>query len=138
MPYAALLPQLLKLNLVELRTLAPPDPNSLPRNYDSNARCAFHSNAPGHSTEKCRALHMKVQDLVDSKALNFAPPPNVNKNPMPNHGGPRINAIEEDRLSYLITSVDQIRTKIRICAHDRLYVYQKIKYIVKWATGDEN
>ena len=78
MPYSVLLPRLIDLNLVTLRTLAPPiDPNNLPRGYDVNARCAFHSNAPGHTTDNCKALQLKVQDLRDAQAINFATVPNV-------------------------------------------------------------
>ncbi|KAI5410284.1 hypothetical protein KIW84_055689 [Lathyrus oleraceus] len=75
MSYAELLPELLRLGLVELRTMAPP--TVLPPGYDANVRCDFHSGAPGHHTEKCRALQHKVQDLIDAKAINFAPVPNV-------------------------------------------------------------
>ncbi|KAI5433283.1 hypothetical protein KIW84_020531 [Lathyrus oleraceus] len=87
MSYAELLPELLRLGMVELRTTAPP--TVLPPGYDANVRCDFHSGAPGHHTEKCRALQHKVQDLIDAKAINFAPVPNVVNNPMPQHGGHR-------------------------------------------------
>ena len=95
MPYSVLLPKLIDMNLVTLRTLAPPiDPNNFPRGYDVNARCAFHSNAPGHTTDNCKALQLKVQDLRDAQAINFAPVPNVIQNPMPAHGGQGINVVE--------------------------------------------
>jgi hypothetical protein len=95
MPYSVSLPRLIDLNLVTLRTLAPPiDPNNLPRGYDVNARCAFHSNAPGHTTNNCKALQLKVQDLRDAKAINFYPVPNVIQKPMPAHGGQRINVVD--------------------------------------------
>ena len=53
--YAQLLPQLLASQLVQLRELGPP-PNPLPRGYDINAHCEFHSGAPSHTIENSRAF----------------------------------------------------------------------------------
>src|SRR3954464_1036769 len=93
MPYAQLLPQLLAGQLVQLREMGPP-PSPLPLGYDANARCEFHSGAPGHTIEKCRALKYKVQDLLDDKLISFTPiDPNVQNNPMPPHAGVT-NAVE--------------------------------------------
>ena len=82
MSYAQLLSSLQQLQLVQLRTLAPPI-GRLPVGYDANARCSFHSGAPGHNIENCKAFKHVVQDLIDSKAVNFEPTPNVVNNPMP-------------------------------------------------------
>jgi hypothetical protein len=38
-----------------------------------NSRCGFHSGAPGHSIESCKAFKYKVQELIDSKAIAFTP-----------------------------------------------------------------
>ncbi|XP_058741904.1 uncharacterized protein LOC131614320 [Vicia villosa] len=94
MTYAQVLPYLLDLNLVQLRTLA--TPAKLPANWDANARCEFHSGSPGHNIENCKALKHKVQDLLDSKAIEFTPTqgPNVVQNLMPPHGTHAANAIE--------------------------------------------
>ncbi|KAI5411175.1 hypothetical protein KIW84_056352 [Lathyrus oleraceus] len=70
--------------------------DQMPPNYDENAECEFHSGTPGHNIEGCRAFKHVVQDLVDSKAINFAPSPNVNDNPMPAHGQAMVGAIAED------------------------------------------
>src|SRR3954469_13731134 len=70
-PYAQLLPLLLELQLIELRDLATPE--KLPPNFDANARCEFHSGAPGHDVENCRAMKHQVQDLIDSKVILFTP-----------------------------------------------------------------
>jgi hypothetical protein len=93
MSYAQLLSSLQQLQLVLLRTLAPPV-GRLPVGYDANARCSFHSGAPGHNIENCKAFKHVVQDLIDSKAVNFAPAPNVVNNPMPQHGGANVNMVE--------------------------------------------
>lgn len=72
MSYGRILPLLLNRSLVKLRVLGPP-PTHLPLNYDMNARCEFHSGAPGHSIESCKAFKYKVQELIDSKAIAFTP-----------------------------------------------------------------
>ncbi|KAI5423689.1 hypothetical protein KIW84_030056 [Lathyrus oleraceus] len=108
------------MNLVTLRTLAPPiDPNNLSRGYDVNARCAFHSNAPGHTTDNCKALQLKVQDLRDAQAINFAPVPNVIQNPMPAHGGQRINAVDSGETLNLVSDVTKVKTSLSV-VKDRL------------------
>ena len=66
----------------------------LPHNYDVNSRYEFHFGAPSHSIENCNALKYKVQDLIDSKEIMFAPNgPNVNNNLMPPHNKPVVNMV---------------------------------------------
>ena len=72
MPPAQLLQHLLQLKLIELRAMGP-IPTKLPYGWDANAHCDFHSGAPGHNIDGCKAFKHKVQDLIDSKAINFAP-----------------------------------------------------------------
>lgn len=50
---------------------APPTP--LPLDYDVNARCVFHSMAPGHAIEDCESFKYMVQDLIDSRFIMFTP-----------------------------------------------------------------
>ncbi|XP_050916461.1 uncharacterized protein LOC127131593 [Lathyrus oleraceus] len=112
MPYSHILPYLLRGSLVQLRELGPP-PAVLPLGYDANARCEFHSSAPGHSIEKCKELKYKVQDLIDSKAITFAPKgPNVNNNPMPPHNNASVNMMEADNRSRLMSCVDELKTPL--------------------------
>ncbi|KAH1232989.1 hypothetical protein GmHk_09G025525 [Glycine max] len=69
-----------------------------PKWYDPNATCAYHGKTPGHSIEKCLALKYKVQHLIDVGWLTFQEDqPNVKTNPLVNHGGGVVNAIESDR-----------------------------------------
>ncbi|XP_050910855.1 uncharacterized protein LOC127126039 [Lathyrus oleraceus] len=117
MSYAELLPELLRLGFVELRTMAPP--TVLPPGYDANVRCDFHSGAPGHNIEKCRAFQHKVQDLIDSKTINFSPVPNVVNNPMPAHGTHRVNCIEGVESEDLVANVEEIQTSLLV-VKDRL------------------
>ncbi|XP_050889273.1 uncharacterized protein LOC127094488 [Lathyrus oleraceus] len=112
MPYSHILPYLLRGSLVQLRELGPP-PAVLPPGYDANARCEFHSGAPGHSIENFKALKYKVQDVIDSKAIKFAPKwPNVNNNPMPPHNNASVNMMEVDNGRRLMSCVDELKTPL--------------------------
>lgn len=95
-----------------MRELGPP-PAVLPLGYDVNACCEFHSGAPGHSIENCKALKYKVQDLIDSKAITFGPnDPNINNNPMPPHNKTNVNMVELDSGRKVITSVNDLKTPL--------------------------
>ncbi|XP_050896795.1 uncharacterized protein LOC127103590 [Lathyrus oleraceus] len=90
-----------------------PPPAVLPPGYDANAYCEFHSGAPGHSVENCKALKYKVQDIIDSKAITFAPnEPNVNNNPMPPHNNATVNMMEVDNGRRLMSCVDELKTPL--------------------------
>ncbi|XP_058766815.1 uncharacterized protein LOC131640439 [Vicia villosa] len=109
MTYAQLLAHLLHRELVQLRTMGPP-PAKLPPNYDANAHCDFHSGAAGHDIERCIRFMHKVQDLIDSKAIEFTPTqgPNVVQNPMPPHGTHAANAIEVVEDARLVKDVTEL------------------------------
>ncbi|KAL5156422.1 hypothetical protein HKD37_U058080 [Glycine soja] len=68
--YADLLPYLLDNSMVAITPTKVHEPPFL-REYDSNATCACHGEAPGHSIEHCRALKRKVQGLIDAGWLKF-------------------------------------------------------------------
>ncbi|KAI5389240.1 hypothetical protein KIW84_074773 [Lathyrus oleraceus] len=112
--YAFLFKRLKDLGLVQLRTLAPVGPDQRPASNDENVKCEFHSGAPGHNIEGCKAFKHVVQDLVDSKAINFAPTQNVNANPMSMHGHMGVNVISEDKRKIEVTDVDQLRTQMYV------------------------
>uniref|UniRef100_M0ZQD2 Gag-pro n=1 Tax=Solanum tuberosum TaxID=4113 RepID=M0ZQD2_SOLTU len=65
--------------------------------YRPDQRCAYHSNGVGHDTEDCINLKHKIQDLIDQNVVSLQTvAPNVNSNPLPNHGDVTINMIETD------------------------------------------
>ena len=80
--YADLLPYLLDNSMVAITPTKVHQPSFL-REYDSNATCACHGEAPGRSIEHCRALKRKVQGLIDTGWLKFEENrllnPNINK-----------------------------------------------------------
>ena len=111
MTYAQVLQYLLKIEKITLK-----DPPVVPEkpsvNYDANARCAYHSGAPGHDTEKCYALKNKIQDLLDQKVIHFAPPPNVNQNPMPPHGSPTVSVVDNGEELNLVMDINLVTTSL--------------------------
>ncbi|XP_027170334.1 uncharacterized protein LOC113770147 [Coffea eugenioides] len=62
----------------------------IPPSYDAQAICAYHSGSPGHITGNCWILKYKIQDMIDSGDILLKRKgeqgPNVNKNPLPEHG----------------------------------------------------
>ena len=69
-----------------------------PRWYNENALCDYHSSNRGHSIEDCIALKRRVHNLIKTGALAFDDEdvPNVNRNPLPDHQRPKINAVDSD------------------------------------------
>ena len=105
MNLSQVLPHLLRSNLVTLKE-APKNPNTTSPHYHPNARCAYHSESPGHDTNNYWALKRKVQDLLEAKEIEFDAPeiPNVITAPMPKHGRD-VNIVEED---MFVTLVDEL------------------------------
>ena len=50
---------------------APKNPNTTSSKYNPNARCAYHSDSPGHNTDDCWTLKNKIQDLIDANEIEF-------------------------------------------------------------------
>jgi len=97
MTYEDLLPSLIA-NQMDVITPGKIYQHPFPKWYDPDTTCVYHGKTPGHSTEKCLALKYKVQHLIDTGWLTFQEDrPNVKTNPLANHGGGAVNAIESDR-----------------------------------------
>ena len=94
----------------------PPLQPPYPRWYNENVHCDYHSGNRGHSTENCTALKRRVQDLIKKGELTFEDEdiPDVNRNPLPNHGGPRINAIESSEEMQVKRSVEDVRMPMKL------------------------
>ncbi|KAK2423098.1 hypothetical protein QL285_033575 [Trifolium repens] len=69
-PYEELLPYLVNNGMVAPIASLPRNP-PFPAWYDPKAKCAYHVDAEGHSTDNCRAFKNKVQELIDKKLLTF-------------------------------------------------------------------
>ena len=97
MTYTKLHPKLVQCGSLVPMDIPPMQP-SYPRWYNKNARCDYHYGNRGHSTKDCIALKRRVHDLIKDGALAFDDEDilDVNRNPLPNHQRPKINAIESD------------------------------------------
>ena len=97
----------MKASLVTLRE-PPQNPNITSPHYNPNARCAYHSNSPGHDTNDCWALKNKVQDLIEAKEIEFYPPETLNviTAPIPKHGQ-GINVVDD---VLFVSSMDDLTT----------------------------
>ncbi|PKI58035.1 hypothetical protein CRG98_021572, partial [Punica granatum] len=94
-PLSHIYQQLLAGN--KIRSIAP-NPDFDPTIQDQSRRCEYHHGAPGHTTDNCWKLRDRIQQMIDDKQLTFnaVKPPNVQSNPLPDHGsssGPSINMI---------------------------------------------
>ena len=87
MTLSQILPQLLETKLVTLKE-APKNQNTTSPKYNPNARCAYHSDSPGHTTDDCWSLKNKIQDMIDAGEIQFKVPktPHVITAPLPKHG----------------------------------------------------
>ncbi|PKI42997.1 hypothetical protein CRG98_036611 [Punica granatum] len=75
-----------------------PGPSFDPTIQDQSKQCEYHRGAPGHTLDTCWRLRERIQEMIDAKELvfNAVRPPNVQANPLPDHGsapGPSINMI---------------------------------------------
>src|ERR1051325_6179301 len=103
MPLSQALQHMLKAELITLRD-PPQNVNTSSPRCNPNAKCAYHSNSLGHSTDDCWALKNKIQDMIEAKQIEFDCPaetPNVINAPMPNHDKTS-NAVGEDTYVFNI------------------------------------
>jgi len=112
MTYAEILPWLLSRDLVQTRE-PPPVPEKLPVWYRPDQTCAFHQGGRGHNIENCYGLKNAVQRLIDGKRIFFTDSaPNVQTNPLPNHGVAVVNMVTDVQQSHRILDVQHIRTPL--------------------------
>ena len=115
MIYTELYPKLVQgglLSPVDIPPLQPP----YPRWYNENVHCDYHSGNRGHSTENCTSLKRKVQDLINKRELTFEDEDitDVNKNPLSNHGGPRVNVIKRSEEVQVKRSTKDVCMPMRL------------------------
>jgi len=94
MSYEDLLPSLIANQLVVV-TPGRIYQSPFPRWYNPNATCTYHGGTPGHLIKQCVVLKHKVPSLIGAGWLAFQEDgPDVKTNPLANHRGPTLNAIE--------------------------------------------
>ena len=109
MTYTKLYPKLIQCGLLEPISIPPIRP-SYRRWYKENTSCDYHSGNKGHSFEDCTTLKWRVDNLIKTRALTFEDEdvPNVNGNPLPNHQGSKINAVENDQETWIKRDVKDV------------------------------
>ncbi|XP_031392705.1 uncharacterized protein LOC116204656 [Punica granatum] len=75
-----------------------PGPNFDPTNQDQSKLCEYHQGAPWHTLDNCWRLWEEIQKMIGANKLPFNAirPPNMQANPLPDHGsssGPSISMI---------------------------------------------
>ncbi|KAM3239303.1 hypothetical protein P3L10_014337 [Capsicum annuum] len=65
--YASLFQRLVQQGMITPLLGYTPDLHS--RNFDPNVRCAYHSDAQGHSTEDCRTLKREIEKIIQDKLI---------------------------------------------------------------------
>ncbi|XP_052723845.1 uncharacterized protein LOC128193782 [Vigna angularis] len=119
MTYTELLPHLVKKGLVAICPMMPMQP-PYPRGYDAEAKCSYHGEGVGHSTERCMSFKHKVQALIDAGWLKFQEDkPSIDANPLSGHGSASTNAIEVKK-HELIRDASKIRSSRRFIFEELL------------------
>ena len=61
-------------------------------------------------------MKRKVQDLIKKWELTFEDEDisNMNENPLPNHGGPRVNLVESDQEMQVKRNVKDVRMPMKL------------------------
>jgi hypothetical protein len=112
--YALLFQRLMDLALVRPRILIPLERQKRPPNYDENAKCEFHSGAPGHNIEGCRAFKHVVQDMVDSETINLAQIMKGDVNPAPRRGPVKVKMVKKAKKGLEMTEEDQLKVPMAV------------------------
>ncbi|XP_070020002.1 uncharacterized protein [Nicotiana sylvestris] len=84
--YSSLFQKLKQMGVIG--PIAPHHMHSNSHGFQANARCEYHSGAPGHSTDDCWTLKGAIEKLISKKlivVMNGEDPPNVANNPLPEH-----------------------------------------------------
>ncbi|XP_019434637.1 PREDICTED: uncharacterized protein LOC109341238 [Lupinus angustifolius] len=83
--------------------------------FNPNVTCEYHSGVIGHFIEHCKALKHKVPNLINAKQLHFKPTvPDMDKNPLPNHGNQGVNDVEKAQGRAFIWEANEIKTPMRV------------------------
>ena len=92
--------------------------------------CDYHFGNKGHSLEDCTALKWRVSEFIKKGELTFEDEDisNVNGNPLPNHGGPKVNAVEDSQDLQVKRDVKDVRMPMRL-VHEALVKAGRLKGI---------
>ena len=127
MTYTKLYPKLIQGGMLVPVSIPPIRP-PYPRWYNENASCDYHFSNMGYSLEDCTALKWKVSEFIKKGELTFEDEdiPNVNGNPLPNHEGSKVNAVEDSPDLQVTRDVKNVRMPMRL-VHEALVKAGRLK-----------
>ena len=98
MTYTKLYPKLIQGGMLVSMSIPPIRP-PYPRWYNENASYDYHSGNREHSLEDYITLKWRVSEFIKKGELTFEDKDilNVNENPLPNHGGSKVNVMESSQ-----------------------------------------
>lgn len=89
--------------------------------YKVDQHCAFHQGTHGHDIENCFALKVDVRRLIQSCILSFKDSnPNVQANPLLEHGNATVNMVEGCPGKYRVFDVN-LNKRSLVEMHATLY-----------------
>ncbi|XP_055824288.1 uncharacterized protein LOC129892753 [Solanum dulcamara] len=101
------------------------------RFFRADKTFAYHSNSVGHDIETCINLKHKIQDLINREVITLQTvAPNVNSNPLPNHGGVNINMIEMEEDWCVIKAIVPTYTNSLEMAVASLSIKEKSNFMI--------
>ncbi|KAI5403379.1 hypothetical protein KIW84_050810 [Lathyrus oleraceus] len=112
--YTLLFKRLRDLGLVRPRILIPIEQQRRPANYDESAKCEFHSGAPGHNIEGCRAFKHIIQDMVDSKTISLAQIMNEDVNPVPRQGPVKVKMVKKNKRGMEVAEENRLKVPMSV------------------------
>ena len=127
MTYTELYPKLIQGGMLVPVSISPIRP-PYPRWYNENASCDYHSGNRGHSLEDCTALKWRLSEFIKKRELTFEDEdiPNVKENPLPNHEGSKVNAVEDSQDLQVKRNVKDVRMPMRL-VHEALVKARRLK-----------
>ena len=127
MTYTELYPKLIQGGML-IPVSIPPIRLPYPRWYNENASCEYHSSNRRHSLEDCIALKWRVSEFIKKGELTFEDEDisNVNGNPLLNHGGHKVNAVEDSENLQVKKDVQDVRMPMRL-VHEALVKAGRLK-----------
>ncbi|XP_070014013.1 uncharacterized protein [Nicotiana sylvestris] len=109
--------------------------------FQANARCEYHSGAPGYSTDGCWTMKKAIERLITEKLIvvtNVEDPPNVTNNPLPAHNDVHfVGMIGRDQEYKLVGQAEMIVRAIHEGTSLEVSPSRDVTLIVKGALSSE-